>query len=50
MGHNDLVRAAIKACERVHADTSVPIEETVSGLKQVRDELAMLIDAAEMSI
>lgn len=47
MTHDELVKAAKKAINRVFSDTSVSREETINSLKDLSEEIDVLIDAAE---
>lgn len=43
--HEDLKKAAIKAIQDLHSDTSVEKEDTLSSLEEVIEEAEILADA-----
>jgi hypothetical protein len=47
MKHEELKKVALKAINAVFTDTSVSPEITVSSLKELREEVDVLIDAAK---
>jgi hypothetical protein len=48
--HENLVRDAKKAIAAVHSDTSVSLSVTLADLKDLRDDLEVLIDAVESDV
>lgn len=49
-GHELLCSDAANAISKVHGDTDVTLEETLSSLTDLREHLDMLIDAVEHDI
>jgi hypothetical protein len=47
--HDDLLDAAKQAADALHADTSVPLSETLMSLRDLGGHVDMLIDAVEHS-
>ncbi len=48
--HERLYEKAIRAADRLHSDTSVPIQRTVDSLVALKDQVDMLLDAAIVSL
>jgi len=50
MSHEHLCEKAKTAIQAIHGDTSVSIEQTLNSLKDLRDEIDILIEAVETDI
>lgn len=48
--HEMLVKKAKRALEEVHGDQSVPLETTRESLRDLREQLNILIEAIEYDI
>jgi hypothetical protein len=50
MTHADRVQAAKDAINAVFSDTSVPQETTLESLRELRDELDIVVDCVEQDL
>lgn len=48
--HMQLIETALEAVEKINSDTSVSQQNTILSLKQIRDEIDLMIDAIEGDI
>lgn len=49
MTHQEKVQAALRAIQAVFGDTSVPKAETLASLRELKDEVVLLMDAVVSS-
>ncbi len=49
MAHEDRLKAAKRAADELHSDTSVSLKETEASLCDLRDHIEVLIDAVQHS-